>query len=69
MILQTTLSAPALFSSCSAHRLHPLLFSKRRRFSYWHFNRLRPRLFTVAASENGKGYTVGGRLKGILGQT
>ncbi|KAK9951027.1 hypothetical protein M0R45_006489 [Rubus argutus] len=53
MILQTTLSAPALFSSCSAHRLHPLLFSKRRRFSYWHFNRLRPRLFTVAASENG----------------
>ncbi|KAI5339549.1 hypothetical protein L3X38_018821 [Prunus dulcis] len=56
MILQTTFPGHSLWSSCSANRLHPFLFSKRRRrssLSYWHFNRLRPRLFAVAASENG----------------
>ncbi|KAM1956392.1 hypothetical protein ACFX16_025815 [Malus domestica] len=49
-------SAPSLWSSCSAHRLRPLLFSKRRRrtgLSYWHFNPLKPKHLSVAASENG----------------
>ncbi|KAM1189727.1 hypothetical protein ACFX2J_025371 [Malus domestica] len=56
MILQTTFLGPSLRSSCSAHRLRPLLFSKRRRrasLSYWHFNPLKPKHLSVAASENG----------------
>ncbi|KAG5227260.1 valine--tRNA ligase [Salix suchowensis] len=61
MILQMTLSSPFLLSSCSsAHRLNPLLFSKRRhcpfKFSHFPFHLLsKPRFFTVAAAatENG----------------
>ncbi|CAN6700314.1 unnamed protein product [Malus baccata var. baccata] len=60
MILQTTFPGPSLCSSFSAHRLRPLLFSRRRRgrtsLSYWHFNPLKPRHFSVAASEN-RGFT------------
>ncbi|TQD94195.1 hypothetical protein C1H46_020243 [Malus baccata] len=51
MILQTTFPGPSLCSSFSAHRLRPLLFSRRRRgrtsLSYWHFNPLKPRHFSV----------------------
>ncbi|KAI9396186.1 hypothetical protein POPTR_004G090666v4 [Populus trichocarpa] len=55
------LSSSFLLSSCSpAHRLNPLLFSKRRRcpikLSHFRFNLLtKPRFFTVAvsATENG----------------
>ncbi|KAM7515840.1 hypothetical protein LguiA_005423 [Lonicera macranthoides] len=50
------LSNPTLLSSCSVHRLNPLLFAQRRRsskFRQFHFNRFTPRFFTVAASENG----------------
>ncbi|KAA8530663.1 hypothetical protein F0562_005403 [Nyssa sinensis] len=50
------LSNPSLLSSCSVHRLNPLLFSQRRRGirpSQWHFNFVKPRFFAVAASENG----------------
>ncbi|KAH7852189.1 hypothetical protein Vadar_021626 [Vaccinium darrowii] len=46
----------SLLSSCSVHRLNPLLFTHRRqttRLSRWHVNRLRPRFLAVAASENG----------------
>ncbi|KAL5544442.1 hypothetical protein UlMin_008226 [Ulmus minor] len=51
MILQTAFSGPSLLSS---YRLNPLLFSQTRRgISLLHFSRLRPRLFSVAASENG----------------
>ncbi|KAL6993239.1 valine--tRNA ligase [Sarracenia purpurea var. burkii] len=50
-------SAPSLLSSCSVHRLNPLLITHRRRritLSHWHFNRLRPGFIAaVAASENG----------------
>ncbi|XAR73533.1 Valine--tRNA ligase [Bertholletia excelsa] len=49
-------SSPSLLSSCSVHKLNPLLFSQRRRGitpSSWHFRRLRPRFFAVAASDNG----------------
>ncbi|XP_030485371.2 valine--tRNA ligase, chloroplastic/mitochondrial 2 isoform X2 [Cannabis sativa] len=55
MIIQTAFSAPSLWSSCSAYRfnLNPLLFSKTRRRSPWHFTRLSSRLFAVAASANG----------------
>ncbi|KAM6567051.1 hypothetical protein CsatA_026179 [Cannabis sativa] len=62
MIIQTAFSAPSLWSSCSAYRfnLNPLLFSKTRRRSPWHFTRLSSRLFavilcsiSVAASANG----------------
>lgn len=48
MILQTALSGSSLLSSCSAYRLNPLLFSKRRRaigLSSFRFSRLRLRLF------------------------
>ncbi|XP_048229776.1 valine--tRNA ligase, chloroplastic/mitochondrial 2 isoform X2 [Ricinus communis] len=56
MALQVGLSSPFLLSSCSAHRLNPLIFSQRRRFiplSNWRFYCQRPRFFAVAASENG----------------
>ncbi|KAF2300529.1 hypothetical protein GH714_013951 [Hevea brasiliensis] len=56
MALQVALSGPFLLSSCSAHRLNPLLFSQRRRcipFSHWRFTRIKSRCFAVAASENG----------------
>ncbi|CAK7344065.1 unnamed protein product [Dovyalis caffra] len=61
MMLQITLSSPFLLSSCSsAHRLNPLLFSKRRRcpikLSHFRFNLLsKTRFFKVAAAatENG----------------
>ncbi|XP_057500244.1 valine--tRNA ligase, chloroplastic/mitochondrial 2 isoform X1 [Actinidia eriantha] len=49
-------SGPSLLSSCSLHRLNPLLFSHGRRgikLSPWHLNRSRPRFFAVATSGNG----------------
>ncbi|GAV76713.1 tRNA-synt_1 domain-containing protein/Anticodon_1 domain-containing protein/Val_tRNA-synt_C domain-containing protein [Cephalotus follicularis] len=58
MALSMALSSPFLTSSCSAcnYRINPLLFSKRQRsltLSHLHFNRLKPRFFAVAESDNG----------------
>ncbi|KAI8540909.1 hypothetical protein RHMOL_Rhmol08G0022100 [Rhododendron molle] len=46
----------SLLSSCSVHRLNPLLFTHRRQtitLSRWHIHRSRPRFHAVAAAENG----------------
>ncbi|KAJ4826696.1 hypothetical protein Tsubulata_023383 [Turnera subulata] len=58
MLIQTALSTPLLLSSHSAHRLNPLLFTKRRHSislsRSWGLALLHPRRsFSVAASENG----------------
>lgn len=50
------LSNPLLLSSCSFHRLNPLLFSRRcygTKLSQWHFNSFNHRFFAIAASQNG----------------
>ncbi|KAK2983446.1 hypothetical protein RJ640_003829 [Escallonia rubra] len=53
-------SGPSLLSSCSVHRLNPLLFSQQRRrlpLSNFHFNRFKPMVFSVAAAAENAVFT------------